>query len=225
MVEISRRVYGILCASLPEELCAQVAHLPAVWAHGLWDWLERKFQSTERDSVGALLSQWSQLRQSEDETFDAYRARVDKLNTLLAHAKEKLQSSNMYVHVLLDRLTPHYSPAVLALKAGGQIADPDKVAWEAVTSFINSHERTALRLDESAEAHTAMMVRGSYAQAVGAQQYRGASTAPSFHGARYAYAGGSTQGGAGTTGDVTRTGRATCLAWSATAATSSATWL
>lgn len=46
MVDRSRRVYGILYASLPEELCAQVAHLPAGWAHGLWDWLERKFQST-----------------------------------------------------------------------------------------------------------------------------------------------------------------------------------
>ena len=172
MVERSRRVYGILYASLPEELCAQVAHLPAGWAHGLWNWLEHKFQSTERDSVGALLAQWSQLRQSEDESFDAYRARVDKLATLLSLAKEK-QSGNMYVHVLLDRLTPFYTQAVLALKAGGQLSDPDKVAWDTVTSFLNNHERAALRLGESAEEHTAMAARGSYAAAAGGRAGRG----------------------------------------------------
>jgi hypothetical protein len=62
MVERSRRVYGILYASLPDELCAQVAHLPAGWAYCLWDWLQKKFQSTEEDSVDELLQQWTQLR-------------------------------------------------------------------------------------------------------------------------------------------------------------------
>ena len=144
-VERSRRVFGMLYASLPEELRAQVAHLPQGWAHGLWLWLEAKFQSTEQDSVGELLAQWTTLRQEEDETFDAYRARVNQLRTLLEAAKEK-PSARMYAYMLLDRLQARYKPAVLALKAGGQLKDAEAVAWDTVTALINAHERQEQRL-------------------------------------------------------------------------------
>ena len=77
-VERSRKVFGTLYSALPEELRAQVAHIAQGWAYGLWHWLETKFQSTEEDSVGELLAQWTSLRQEEDESFDAYRARVNK---------------------------------------------------------------------------------------------------------------------------------------------------
>src|SRR5579875_402936 len=73
-VERSRKVYGMLYSVLPEELRVQVAHISQGWAYGLWHWLESKFQSTEQDSVGELLAQWTTLRQEEEETFDAYRA-------------------------------------------------------------------------------------------------------------------------------------------------------
>jgi hypothetical protein len=71
-VERSRKVYGALYSALSEELRAQVAHIPSGFAFGLWDWLERKFQSTEADSVGALFAQWVKLQQTEEESFDAY---------------------------------------------------------------------------------------------------------------------------------------------------------
>ena len=61
-VERSRKVFCTLYSSLPEELRAQVAHIPQGWAYGLWHWLETKFQSTEEDSVGELLMQWTSLR-------------------------------------------------------------------------------------------------------------------------------------------------------------------
>jgi transposase InsO family protein len=145
LVERSRRVFGIIWASLPEELRAQAVHVPQGFASGLWQWLQQKFQNTEQDSVGELLAQWVALRQEEDESFDAYRARVNQLGALLEHAKEP-QSTRMRIFTLLDKLQPRYKQAVLALKAGGQLKDADAITWDAVTAFINQHERSELRL-------------------------------------------------------------------------------
>ena len=144
-VERSRRVFGALYSALPEELKAQTGHIAQGWAYGLWHWLETKFQSTEEDSVGELLGRWSALHQDEAQSFDAYRAEVNKLAALLDHAKEK-PSARMYAHTLLDRLQPRYKPAVLALKASGQLKDASVVAWDTITAFINAHERNEARL-------------------------------------------------------------------------------
>jgi transposase InsO family protein len=160
-METSQRVFGVLYASLTAELQLQVAHLPKGWAFGLWDWLERKFQSTESDNVGSLLRQWMTLSQDEEESFDAYRARVNKVASLLEHAKEK-QSANMFSYVLLDQLRPEYKQAVLALKAGGQLKDATKVDWESVTSFINRHEREEKQSEDRESGDKAMAVSRNY---------------------------------------------------------------
>jgi transposase InsO family protein len=157
-VERSRRVFGVLYSALPDDLKAQAGHIAQGWAYGLWHWLETKFQSTEEDSVGELLGQWSALRQDDSESFDSYRARVNKLHALLVHAKEK-PSVRMYSHTLLDRLQPRYKAAVLALKASGQLKDADKIAWDTVTAFINAHEREEARID--GEAAVIMAARGA----------------------------------------------------------------
>ena len=149
-VERSRKVFGILYSSLPDDLRIQVAHIAQGWAFGLWDWLEKKFQSTEEDNVGTLLAQWTMLQQLEEESFDAYRARVNRLSTLLEQAKEK-PSARMYSYILMDRLQPRYKQAVLALKASGQLKDADKIGWEEVTAFINSHERNEQRIGNGGE--------------------------------------------------------------------------
>jgi hypothetical protein len=94
--------------------------------------------------VGALLEDWVSLRQEEDESFDAYRARINQLFTLLDHTKEK-PSQRMYSLMLLDRLQPRYKQAVLALKAGGQLKEADKIEWDTVAAFVNTHEREELR--------------------------------------------------------------------------------
>ena len=159
LVERSRKVYGILYSSLPEELCAQVAHLPQGWAFGLWSWLEKKFQSTEKDNVHSLLRQWFDLKQEEEESFDAYRARVMKLATLLELAKEK-QSDRMLVFILLEQLQPRYKPAVLALQNGTKLADVSKIDWNDVAAFINAHERSEQRLQGDASADAQAMAVG-----------------------------------------------------------------
>lgn len=145
MVERSNKVYGIIYAALPDELRAQVAHLAQGWAYGLWHWLETKFQSTEEDSVGELLGEWTTLRQGDEESFDAYRARVNKIRDLLKNAKEE-PSARMYAYMLLDRLQVRYTQAVLALKASGQLKDAATISWDSVSAFINSHERSEQRL-------------------------------------------------------------------------------
>ena len=154
-VERSHRIFGAIYAALPDDLRAPVAHIPQGFAYGLWHWLETKFQSTEEDSVDELWSRFAELSQSvEDESFDAYRARVNQLMTLLEHAKVKPHASQ-YSFVLLGKLQPRYRHAVLALKASGHLKDANKVSWDTVTAFINAHEREEQRqhgdVDSSAE--------------------------------------------------------------------------
>jgi transposase InsO family protein len=143
-VERSIRVYGVLYAALPEELRQQAESVARGNAYGLWKWLEDKFQSTEQDSVGILLEQWISLRQEEGETFDAYRARVDKLFALLKTAKEE-PSARMRSLITLDRLLPQYKQGVLALKAGGKLKDATAINWDEIATFVNGIERETQR--------------------------------------------------------------------------------
>jgi hypothetical protein len=139
-VERSRKVYGIIYAALPVELRAQVAHIAQGFAHGLWLWLETKFQSTEEDHVSDLLESWSSLHQDVGESFDAYRARVNELRALLIAADEP-PSARMYTQTLTGRLLPMYKQAVLALKVGNKFKDAKTIDWSEVTALINAHER------------------------------------------------------------------------------------
>ena len=152
LVERSTRVYGVLYGAMPEDLRKQAESVARGHAHGLWKWLESKLQSTEQDSVGALLEQWVALAQDDDESFDAYRARVNRQRALLEHAKEKVPG-NMYSLMLLDRLQPQYKAAVLALKASDQLKEPEKVDWNKIAAHINRHEREEMR--EAVKDHTA----------------------------------------------------------------------
>jgi len=150
-VERSHKAFGSIYSSLPEDLRLQVAHISQGWAYGLWMWLERKFQSTEADSVGVLLTRWVSLTQTEGESFDQYRARVNELAALLEHAKQK-QTPEMYCLFLLKRLLPRYTSAVLALENGVMLKDLSKgtVDWDAVTALINNHERSERQFAEAA---------------------------------------------------------------------------
>jgi hypothetical protein len=148
MVERSLRAYGILHEAMTEELRVQTAHIPPGYAFGVWSWLEKKFQSTEVDCVNDLIEKWMELRMDAEESFDNYRARVNKICVLLEQAKEK-PSARIFAYKMLDMLQPRYRPAVLALKAGDKLKDPAHVNWEDVAAFLNSHERSEHRLGMS----------------------------------------------------------------------------
>lgn len=142
----TKRAYALLYQALPDELRRLVAHVPQGDAHGLWSWLERRFQGTEQDHVGDLWDQFTALCQADDESFEEYKARVDHVYGLLVHAKDK-PSAGLYAHRLLWKLAAAYSPAVLALKASGKLKDAEKVDWGEIVAFVNTHERSQARLD------------------------------------------------------------------------------
>ena len=119
-------MYAVIYDALYAELRPQVAHIPAGYAYGLWVWLERKFQSTEIDNIAMLLTEWMSMSMRDGEEYDAYRARVNKVYSLLEIAKER-PSARQYVHVMLDRLPSTYRQAVLALKAGGRLDRADEI--------------------------------------------------------------------------------------------------
>ena len=174
IVERSRRVFGYLYAALPDELCPQVAHLPEGLAYVLWQWIEGKYQSKESDNVSALFAQWTALEQLEDETFDAYRARVNSLAELLANADER-PSARMYAYTLLEKLQSHYKSVVLAVHNGDalkrmkDITVPTQtkkaldINWTEVSRMINAHERTVQRMElRDGEGDQVMSARRAY---------------------------------------------------------------
>lgn len=141
LVENSARVFGAIYEALPAEWRPEIeTAVRNGFAHGLWMWLEEKFQSTEQDRIGELLTQWIGMKQGEQESVEAYRARVDRLHALLTTAKEK-PTARAYSLVMTERLQPRYAPAVLALTAAGTLKDADRIDWIAVLAVLVEHER------------------------------------------------------------------------------------
>ena len=146
----TKKAYALLYQALPDELRRLVAQVPQGYAYGIWSWLEKRFQSTEQDHVGDLWDEFTKLAMEEDESFDVYKARVDRVFGLLVHAKDK-PSPGLYTHRLLWKLTPRYNPAVLALKASGKLKDAANIDWEETVAFLNNHERSERRLQNADE--------------------------------------------------------------------------
>jgi hypothetical protein len=159
----AKRAYALLYQALPDELRRLVAHVPQGHAYGLWSWLERRFQSTEQDNVGDLWDQFTALSQTDEESFDEYKARVDHVYGLLAHAKDK-PSAGQYAHRLLWKLAPVYHPAVLARKASGKLKEAEKIDWSEIVAFVNTHERSQTRLDGDGAAGGRLLAMAATAQ-------------------------------------------------------------
>ena len=85
----SRKAYGFLFAALPTDVRQLVADVPQGYAFGIWSFLEKKFRNTEQDSVMALWERLSTLSQEAEESFDAYKARVDSVIELLDRTQSK----------------------------------------------------------------------------------------------------------------------------------------
>ena len=142
MIKRSEMAYGYIFGALPSDVALMVKVIPQGWAHGLWVWLERKFQSTEADNVNALLRDWHTLRQAEGEVYDLYRARVDDLYVRLAAAKEK-PTPRAYAYAMVNSLLSKYDVVVMALETGMllNVQDYAKINWNDVARIVNSHER------------------------------------------------------------------------------------
>ena len=178
-VDRSERAFYYLLIAMPESLHPLVRNIPQGYAFGLWEFLEKRFQNTEEDNVADLFRRWNDLGQRDAEPFDAYKARVDEASRLLAYAKEK-PSVRQYCYTLLDKLQPQYKQAVLALKAGERLKDVDKIDWEGVVSFINTHERSEQRLQSPGGESSSQGERGMLARNPLARQSESSSSAPSM---------------------------------------------
>ena len=175
----ARRAYALLYQALSDELRRLVANVALGDAYGLWSWLEKRFQSTEQDNVGDLWDAFTQLSQEGDESFDQYKARVDQVYGLLAHAKDK-PSAGLYAHRLLWKLSARYNPAVLALKASGKLKEAEKINWDEIVAFVNNHERSEQRLngDDTMDGHAMATMRNGQR---GAYRDGGAETRDCFN--------------------------------------------
>jgi len=158
LLDRSKRVYAALYEAMPEELRVQIPTTPGD-AFALWLWLENKLQSKEADAVNSLLKQWHALHMGPEESFDAYRARVNKLRSFLATAGENV-SHVSFLFVMTEKLQPHYSTVVLALKAGEKLQDPAAVDWDKVAAMMNSHERSELELNGGVSEERTMAAFG-----------------------------------------------------------------
>ena len=160
-VALSRKIHGYIWTALPDDLRDQVRGVvPDGFAYGLWHWLKNKFQNTEEDNVHDMLAQFFALQMLETETFDAWRARVNHLERLLAGANEK-QTPRVYAFILLGRLTARFMPATLALKASGKMNDLAKINWDDIATFVNSYERSDQRARDGEATQSAMALQHS----------------------------------------------------------------
>src|SRR6476661_6297557 len=144
----SRKAFGFLYAALPADLRPLVADVPQGYAFGIWSFLEKRFRSTEQDSVMALWERLTTMRQETDETHDVYKARVDSVVELLKHAQQAV-APGLYTSLLLWRLQPRYSTAVLTLKTGERLKDPASIDWPYVAEYMAQYERSQMGLGDS----------------------------------------------------------------------------
>ena len=138
----SNKAYGLIMEALPADIrmLFSGANLPHGYAYGVWTWLREKYQSNEIHAVYSLLQDWQELSMQEDEVFDMWRARVNKVNAQLDAVGEK-PSDRVYAFVLIHKLPKRYADVKLNL-LGGAYLKASPVDWEAVTKLINNHEKS-----------------------------------------------------------------------------------
>jgi hypothetical protein len=136
----SHKAYGIIFEVMPADLQAQAASVPNGYAYGLWEFLEKKFQNTELDNISDLYAQWSSLCMADGESFDSYKARVDRVANLLEKAKDR-PSSGQYMHRIIDFLHSDYRVVTSAIRCAGKLRDHAAIDWIEIVSTINAFER------------------------------------------------------------------------------------
>jgi hypothetical protein len=155
-----RKAYGLLYAGIPGELRLLLKDVPQGYAYGLWIALEKRFLSTDLANVAEVWEQFTSLVQGPEESFEEYKARVDDVKALLAHAKDP-PSEELYAHRLLWKLQPRYDQAVMALKAGDKLANKKKIDWAGIVVFMRDQEMGQRRLmeDETSGAERSMVAQ------------------------------------------------------------------
>ena len=109
-----------------------------------------------------IISELFTMHQSDDESFESYKARVDTWNDRLARAKVDLPSA-LYRFIVLKKLRAECQQIVVAIELNSEYKDTeDGVAlWSKITLAITRFERTTLNQGSAAsEGGSAMAARG-----------------------------------------------------------------
>lgn len=162
LVQRVRTVYSILYEAIPIDVRGQIGSEHYGDGAYLWKWLEDQLQSNTIDAQHEIIGELFTLQQSENELFQAYKARVDVLNDRLAQAKVDLPPA-MYRYIVLKKLRLEYRQIVVAIDLSSEYkdVDGDSVAlWNKIALAITRFERSEIRRDIDSEgSETAMMTR------------------------------------------------------------------
>lgn len=166
IVKSVREVYSILYQSIPQELRLQIGSEHEGNGAYLWQWLDTRLQPTGvaalHDNIAAIFS----MQQSNDESFEQYKARVDVVNDRLAKSGIDLQPE-IYRYVVLERLRQEYQPIVLNLRLNSEYKSNGKdnvTMWSKIVLQMIQYERTQKELSGDSSSGTAMAARGKASQ-------------------------------------------------------------
>lgn len=164
IVERSGKAYYMLYECLADEIKLLVNNNKSIidgYGYSLWKFLEDKYQSTESDSLGKLWNDFVNAKQTDDELFDEYKARVDSMVELLNHAGD-IPHKALYATILMDRMVPRYNQMKMIIDSTKELGkDRKNIDWVVVTKYIQQQERSLARQsedgtgDDSAQAMTA----------------------------------------------------------------------
>lgn len=164
----SHRAYVTLYAAVPLEQRPQVDSLVKEkgwqgYAFAVWDFLEKKYQNTERDNIVDVWMKYTALEQQVNETWASYKARVDLLRSLLTGANEP-DSKALYWGILMVKLQPLHRTWAAALGLNERFTNVKSVPWEEVLAYFNQQENNMRRLDlnDANEDQQRAMAAGAY---------------------------------------------------------------
>ena len=146
LVHRIRLVYTVIYDAIPNSLRNQIGSENYGNGAYLWNWLHEKLQANTVDVIHIILGELFEMKQSEDESFDAYKARLDLLNDRLSRSKFDLPPL-MYRHILLKRLRSEYQSIALIIDTNKDYDDVEGKRieiWSKITTLINRFERTEL---------------------------------------------------------------------------------
>ena len=180
-VNSCRKIYAFLFQTLSEELKkiveANRAAIPEGCSYLLWDFLIKRFNSSDIDVVGGLWENLIASRMDAGESFEVYKAKVDVAVLKLSDVKEAV-TPKLYATLLLGRLTPEYANICRALKFSPLLKDPNNIEWIEVTLKISEDERVSKSQNQGDGAYNVSMAARKTKKTSGLTKYLSDSKPP-----------------------------------------------
>jgi hypothetical protein len=142
LIDLSIKAYGLLYEALSDDVRRLVQSVPSGYAHGVWKYLEVKYQGEEMANRVKLIRQIHSLEMQEGELFETFKARVDQIKRRLVPLNEE-PSAAAYVGILFHKLPASYSIVFQALVAANKLNADADIEW--VVKYISEYERSMIK--------------------------------------------------------------------------------